>query len=211
MTRLTLVICVVACACGAAPSPAPGVVPAPTGVRWARTQQLPVELDDDPRGRALMDTIAAKRVVFLGEPDHYIHEKYAMRLAFLRRLFARGWRRIGMEMGYSDGAHIDAYLESGDERELDRVGIYRTEMRGGGFACARRHHHAYRVAPDETSAVLGRCDPPGLPLRPPMPLYARRGLGCHGVATDESTRVDARGRPRTRDPNDDAIRRSSGP
>lgn len=73
-----------------------------------------------------MDAIATKRVVFLGEPDHYIHEKYEMRLAFLRRLFARGWRRIGMEMGPSDGAHIDAYLDNGDESELDRIGIYRT-------------------------------------------------------------------------------------
>lgn len=34
---------------------------------------------------------------------------------------------------------------------------------------------------------------------------------CHGAATDESTRMDARGRPRTRDPDGGAIRRFSRP
>lgn len=126
LPRLTVGLGVVCCAvaCGApTPSLHPENAP-PTSVAWAKERQLPVDLESDPRGRALMDTIAAKRVVFLGEPDHYIQEKYEMRLAFIRRLFARGWRRLGMEMGRSDGAHIDAYLENGDERELEKIGIY---------------------------------------------------------------------------------------
>src|SRR5262245_32561921 len=110
-SRCTIGLCAAICAvaCGAPSSSLrSNDTPAPTGVAWARAQQLPVNLDDDRRGRAWVDAIATKRVVFLGEPDHYIQEKYEMRLAFLRRLFARGWRRIGMEMGRSDGAHVDA-------------------------------------------------------------------------------------------------------
>lgn len=123
----TLLATLAACATMAAPKPQAASTPSSlpeTGAAWARTHQVPIDDPDDPRTRAVMDEIAGKRVVYLGEPDHYVHEKYEMRLLFVRRLFDRGWRVLGMEMGRSDARHVDAYLETGDEAELDRVGIY---------------------------------------------------------------------------------------
>lgn len=73
---------------------------------------------------ALDKAIEGKRIVYLGEGDHWIREKYDYRLLFIRHLFKKGWRRIGMEMGYSDGKRIDAYLETGDPAFLERVALY---------------------------------------------------------------------------------------
>lgn len=74
--------------------------------------------------RHLDYALEGKRIVYLGEPDHYIHEKYDFRLLFIRYLFHKGWRLIGMEMGLSDCRRIDRYLETGDTCHLDRVAIY---------------------------------------------------------------------------------------
>jgi len=46
------------------------------------------------------------------------------RLLLIRELAERGFRRIGMEMGRSDALRMDRYLETGDERWLDRVALY---------------------------------------------------------------------------------------
>ncbi|MFW2339936.1 MAG: erythromycin esterase family protein [Acidimicrobiia bacterium] len=71
------------------------------------------------------------RVVFLGEPDHYVIEKYDYRLVMIRYLVERGYRYIGMEMGLSDGTRVDDYLETGDSSHLDRIALYgyRGDMR----------------------------------------------------------------------------------
>ncbi len=46
------------------------------------------------RTRAALDRmLAGKRFVFLGEPDHFIVEKYPFRLTLIRHLFARRWQR----------------------------------------------------------------------------------------------------------------------
>lgn len=68
--------------------------------------------------------LATRRYVLLGEGDHYVHEKYAYRLAFLRHLVGRGARRLAFELGGSDAQRIDRYLETGDERWLDRVVLW---------------------------------------------------------------------------------------
>ena len=68
--------------------------------------------------------LEGKRVVYLGEPDHYVREKYDFQLIFIRYLFERGWRHVGMEMGRADGRRIDRYLETGDIAWLDRVASY---------------------------------------------------------------------------------------
>ncbi len=68
--------------------------------------------------------LEGKRIVYLGVSDHWIHEKYDYRMILLRYLFAKGWRHIGMEMGYSDGKRVDSYLETGDEADLQRVALY---------------------------------------------------------------------------------------
>jgi erythromycin esterase-like protein len=85
-------------------------------VEWPET--MPEELGP------ITDALDGTRVVFLGESDHYSAEKYDYRLLLIRALFERGYRHLGMEMGLSDGMRVDRYLETGDERHLDRVATY---------------------------------------------------------------------------------------
>ena len=74
---------------------------------------------------AVLDKLLeGKRIVYLGEPDHYVREKYDFQLIFIRYLFERGWCHLGMEMGRADGQRIDRYLESGDMAWLNRVASY---------------------------------------------------------------------------------------
>lgn len=68
--------------------------------------------------------LEGKRIVYLGEEDHWIHEKSEYRLLMLRYLVSRGWRFIGEELGWSDGLRIDHYLETGDETVLSRIATY---------------------------------------------------------------------------------------
>lgn len=68
--------------------------------------------------------LEGKRVVYLGEEDHWIHEKNDYRLLLLRYLVTRGWRYIGEELGWSDGFRIDAYLKTGQEEYLERIATY---------------------------------------------------------------------------------------
>jgi len=72
----------------------------------------------------LDELLGDKRLVFLGEEDHWIHEKGDFRLLLLRYLFSRGWRYVGEELGWSDGSRIDRYIETGDESYLDRIATY---------------------------------------------------------------------------------------
>lgn len=76
-------------------------------------------------GTDVLDSqLDAVEFVYLGEPDHYIQEKYDYRLGLIRYLVDRGFTYIGMEMGYSDGLRIDRYLESGDAAILEEVALY---------------------------------------------------------------------------------------
>jgi secernin len=79
----------------------------------------------------LDDALEGKRVVFLGELDHFVAERMEFRLLLIRELARRGFRRVGMEMGLSDGKRMDRFLETGDEKWLDRVALYgyRGDMR----------------------------------------------------------------------------------
>jgi erythromycin esterase-like protein len=72
----------------------------------------------------LDEALKGKRVVYLGEPDHYIHEKYDFRLILIRYLFEKGWRYIGMEMGLFDGFKVDEYLKNGDGSILNQMQVY---------------------------------------------------------------------------------------
>jgi erythromycin esterase-like protein len=86
---------------------------------------LPLQSDRNlARLDALDSSIAKKRLVYLGEPDHFIHEKYGYRLLMLRYLISRGWNQIGEEMGVIDGYRINKFLMTGDSSYLERAPIY---------------------------------------------------------------------------------------
>ena len=90
---------------------------------WARRSALPLPaVPEEPlneRAQAALDRmLAGKRFVFLGEPDHFIVEKYPFRLLLIQHLFGRGWRHVGMETGRSVGWCVDRYLETGDASQL---------------------------------------------------------------------------------------------
>jgi erythromycin esterase-like protein len=92
---------------------------------------VPLDLDvrvDRPDALApfavLDELVDASRVAFIVEMDHFIHEKYAYRLALIRYLRSRGYTWFGEELGWTDGVRIDRYLTTGDESHLDRVATY---------------------------------------------------------------------------------------
>lgn len=113
------------------------------GVRRRRVDELrawaaerAVHIDDldaaDPSHLApLDDLLAGKRLVFLGEADHFVGELLGFRTLLLRYLIGHGFRWIGEELGVCDGLRIDRYLESGDEAWLHRMPSfgYREAMR----------------------------------------------------------------------------------
>lgn len=105
-------------------------------VDWAREEAVVLDASDWPATPPLDlsfldDAVEAADVVFLGEPDHYVNEKYDYRLVMIRYLIEHGYRFIGMEMGFSDGLRVDQYLQTGEDQVLDTVGVYgnREQMR----------------------------------------------------------------------------------
>jgi hypothetical protein len=81
--------------------------------------------NENTRRLSILDSlVAGKRFAYVGESDHFIHEKYAYRLAILNYLAARGFTHVGEEIGASDGMRIDRYIETGDESQLERITIY---------------------------------------------------------------------------------------
>ncbi len=98
-------------------------------VEWARENAIHFDSlgpspDNLARLAALDQSLRGKRIVYLGEPDHFIHEKYAYRLMLISYLVSRGWRVVCEEMGFSDGQRIDRFIETGDESHLNRVSAY---------------------------------------------------------------------------------------
>src|SRR5690348_14286483 len=105
-------------------------------IAWARARAVSLAPLDgwktDPEKLASLDrALTGKRIVFVGEQDHYVHEKYHYRTLVARYLFARGWRWFGEEMGFADGLEVARYVESGHERYLERVTMY------GDRSCVR--------------------------------------------------------------------------
>lgn len=93
-------------------------------VQWIKERAIHLDTLDgkniDLSMLSLLDKeIEGKRVVYLGEPDHYIHEKYDFQIMLVRYLFDRGFRYVGYETGIFAGRQIDAYLETGDSAYLD--------------------------------------------------------------------------------------------
>src|SRR5581483_3398145 len=76
----------------------------------------------DPELLAPLDArLADAEVVFLGELNHFIHEKTDFRLFCARYLLSRGWINFAEELGWSDGFRIDRFLKTGDGREFERL------------------------------------------------------------------------------------------
>lgn len=112
-------------------------------LEWIKEQAVFLESDggrdSDPEKWKLLDEeLAGKRIVFLGEPDHYVKEKYDYRLRMIDKLYERGWCYIGMEMGPSDGIRIDRYLETGDEEFIEQMSVL-------GYKGNRRPDRNYRL------------------------------------------------------------------
>jgi len=114
---------------------------------WASEQALSLtptdSADYDVENLAFLDEkLERKRVAFLVEMNHFIHEKYDFRLLLIKYLFSRGWRYLGEELSWSDGLRVDRYLSSGDETYLDQVTTY------GYRGCVRTDRN------DEPTGVL---------------------------------------------------------
>jgi hypothetical protein len=60
-------------------------------------------------------------------------------MILIRHLFERGFRHIGMEMGLADGKGVDRYLETGDEKHLERLTVL-------GYKGFQRPDRDYEVA-----------------------------------------------------------------
>ncbi|MBX9720136.1 MAG: hypothetical protein K2X81_01975, partial [Candidatus Obscuribacterales bacterium] len=98
-------------------------------LRWAKKEAVPIELDWTSSltsfASDLFDSqLCGKKIVFLGEPDHFVVEKYQYQLLFIRRLRELGWNLIGREIGRSDGDRINRFVQSGDESYLNSVQLY---------------------------------------------------------------------------------------
>lgn len=82
-----------------------------------------------PRLEGLRARLAAARVVFLGETNHFVREKTDFRLFWLEQLLRHGavGNRpviVGEELGWADGRWVAAYLETGDESLLARAATF---------------------------------------------------------------------------------------
>lgn len=85
-------------------------------VEWATQSAIPMpKTSEEPLSNEALSTVQhmlqGKRFMFLGEPDHFVLEKFPFRLTFIRNFFPLGWRHIGMEMGRSMGWRLDQHLE----------------------------------------------------------------------------------------------------
>lgn len=97
--------------------------------RWAREHATHVAIRDveqaareDVEKLAWLDPLlAGKRFAFVGEGNHFIHEKLGYRLFLTRYLASRGFGVLLEELAWSDGVRIDRYLATGDSAWLDRV------------------------------------------------------------------------------------------
>jgi len=89
---------------------------------WAANEAIPLaELPDGlARCPALTDTLTKARVIFLGETNHFVHEKVAFRLKCLEAIARVSAMVIGEELSWSDGLRVAEFL-AGDETALSRA------------------------------------------------------------------------------------------
>ncbi len=98
-------------------------------VAWAREHALPLATPLDgmgplPEWGRYASLLEGRRVVLLGESDHFIHEKVDVRLLVLRWLADHGFRTVLEELSCADGARMARYLADGDEAALEGVTLF---------------------------------------------------------------------------------------
>lgn len=96
-------------------------------VGWARQAAIPLPnpLWATPELTGfLAGALARKRILFLGEADHFVREKIDYRLAFAEAALPAGFDWFGEELGWSDGLRIDDYLHGRQDASLERVTLF---------------------------------------------------------------------------------------
>lgn len=63
-------------------------------------------------------------IVFLGELNHFVHEKTDFRLLFANHFSQYGFDVFAEELGWSDGMRLDEYFRTRDESIFDRVSLF---------------------------------------------------------------------------------------
>lgn len=64
--------------------------------------------------------LVGKRIVFLGEPDHWITDKVDYQISLLDYLISKGFTTIGNERGYTDSQFVHSFIKTGDKRFLEK-------------------------------------------------------------------------------------------
>ena len=82
---------------------------------------------DAMRLAALDRAFDGARCIFIGETNHFVHEKSDYRAWWLRRLAARHRLVVGEELGCVDGRRVARYLADGDEAHLDTLATFGDE------------------------------------------------------------------------------------
>lgn len=72
----------------------------------------------------LANALHGRRLLMVGEPDHWIAQKSSYRMMLARAGAALGFSWFGDELGWSDGWRLDGYLRDGDAQVLERISYY---------------------------------------------------------------------------------------
>jgi erythromycin esterase-like protein len=95
---------------------------------WARERAIHFDAASGQFDPAMLSPLApmlaGKRFAYIGEPDHFIHEKYGYRALMLRWLAAHGFTHIGEELGVADAGRTARFLRGGDPSYLERIATY---------------------------------------------------------------------------------------
>jgi erythromycin esterase-like protein len=89
---------------------------------WVETCDCYPEMDStDQLPEAIRKKVERARIIVLGEPNHFIHEKADYRLWWIDKLSRQYQLVLAEEFGRSDAQRVNQYLQSGDREVLDRI------------------------------------------------------------------------------------------
>jgi erythromycin esterase-like protein len=94
-------------------------------VDWVRTTAI--QVDDwkmNPQLAEYLDrALGGKRIVYVGEPDHFFAEKHAVQIMLIRHLVGMGYRHIFHEgYGATMASQIDEFVRNGERPAAAEVG-----------------------------------------------------------------------------------------